>query len=445
MYDCIIIGGGLAGLSAAVQLARDGARTALIEARPSFGGRTYSFNDRRLGFEIDNGQHLMMGCYTAALGYIEKIGATDKVAVLKDNRIPFRHMDGNRHVMDGSRWPSTLQPLGAIMNLKMLSWFDRIAIPRVLISIRAAGDRGIAHFESLNAEKFLRKAGQSAEAISIFWEPVILATMNARPSQVSAAVFARVLREAFMSGTEAARMLLPKKSLTKSLVEPALEYLAAESQELILHTAITEITTNDGHVAARTSGNKTLTAACAVLAIDPWSMRRMSLPDDVWPDRRETLDRFQPSFITAFHVVTTKPFTDEPMEGCLGATLQWTFAKGEAMPGRYLTTCIVSASDSASSGGCGTLENHLLGELSRLYPSFSRDILLDTRLITTKRATFIASPGLDNIRSSMRTRNDRVILAGDWTNTGLPATIEGAVRSGTDAAHKVKRLMHRNT
>lgn len=403
-----IIGAGVAGLSAAVDLAQKGHSVALYEAAPHAGGRCRSYFDAELGCRIDNGNHLLLSANTAALGYLEAIGATGTLIGPAEPRFDFCDL------ATGERW--VLAPGSG----RFPWWiFDRRR--------RVPGTRA-SDYLAIGA---LRKAGiddtvaQSLDTTSTLfrrlWQPFAVAALNTEVGAASARLLWDVLFLSFGVGGAALRPVVPREGLSESFIDPAREFLVAQGAELRFGArlrglvrdaeAVRRLDFDEGTVALETEDR-------VILAV-PSAMAARLLPDLVVPTEYRAI-------VNAHYRWDSPP--DMPLlVGVIGGNAEWIFRK----PGVLSVT--VSAADRLIDTPADALAQLLWQDVAHVCGLGSAP-LPAWRIVKEKRATFAASPAQLRRRPPARTAWHNLFLAGDWTATGLPATIEGAIRSGQKAA-----------
>lgn len=453
MRRFVVIGGGVAGLAAALRLsATEGHAVTVLEAAPEFGGRVRSFIDRHSGQELDNGQHVLMGACTAALAYLDVCGAHDRIARLRGLSLPFHHRDGRRARLQSGRLVHPLSLLQAFLRYDMLSRAARLRTLRVAIRLRAMNSRQRRALDARSAEEWLRGCGQRDEEIALFWVPLILATMNSTPRAASAMLFATLLREIFLGRPDAADMLLPTSTLSAVFIRPAVAELVRRGARVRTRAAVTSVDVR--HAEGRSAvtgvrcGDERIEADAVISAVPPWAFTRMllthtgaadapqgrsRLADHVLPGT--DLSAFVPSEILSVHVWLRQQHTTAPMTGLLGTTVQWVFEKEKSEQGFFQYSCTVSAAEGGETTDPRRLRESVLEGLRCAMPGLAADDIVRILPVREKRATFVPRPGLDALRPTAMTPISGLALAGDWTATGLPATIEGAIRSGFAAAH----------
>ncbi|HUF87255.1 MAG TPA: hydroxysqualene dehydroxylase HpnE [Thermohalobaculum sp.] len=405
-----IVGAGLAGLSAALRLTMRGRRVVLHEANRFAGGRCRTFHDARLGCAIDNGNHLVLSGNRATRAYLAATGAERRM-VAHPARFAFVDLAG------GERW--------ALRMTAALPWW--IASP----ARRAPGTQALDYLAGLR----LALAGARrtvAEALpgrgpawQRFWVPLTLAAINAPPERASARLLWAVLRETFARGERACRPLLAPDGLGSALVDPAVGWLTARGVRIELGRPLRRVEAEGARATLLrfADGDVALGAADRVVLALPPSRLRAVLPGADPPDDSS-------SIVNAFFRLAQPPADAPPILGVLSATSHWIFRRGDVV------SVTVSAGDAL--GVADEPGEHLIpaiwGEVVRALGLAPGTRYLAARINKERRATFDQSPAGVAKRLGARTRLANVFLAGDATDTGLPATIEGAIRSGERAA-----------
>ncbi len=411
-----VVGGGLAGLSAAVSLAERGARVVLFEAAGQAGGRCRSYFDAALDCIIDNGNHLVLSGNDAVRNYLRTIGAHD--ALRGPERAEFAFAD----LQTGDRW--TLAP-----NEGPLPWWIFNAARRVP-GTKALDYVRLAALLSANSS---RRIEDVVLCRGVLWErlmrPFLLAALNTQPEKASAALAAAVVRETLARGGRAYRPRIAHPTLAAAFVEPALAFLAAKDAEVHLGQRLRRIVLDADHAVALEFPERTVPLSSGdtvVLATPPWVAREL-VPNISAPDEFNA--------IVNGHFKIVPPPGAPLMLGVIGGTAEWIFAFADRV------SVTVSAADAIVDQDRDALAALLWRDVAKAYNLSGP--LPSWQIVKEKRATFSATPEQAAKRPESKTAWHNLLLAGDWTDTGLPATIEGALRSGQTAAQLAWSTYHR--
>jgi squalene-associated FAD-dependent desaturase len=408
-----VIGAGLAGLAAAVRLAKGGAHVRLYEAAQSAGGRCRSFLDAELGCRVDNGNHLLVSGNDAAMAYVAETGAAATFIARDMAEFPF--MD----LRSGERW--TVRPT----DHRMAWWI-------FLKDRRVAGSHAWDYLQALK----LRNARIGATVREVLpadsvlydrlWRPLTVAALNTQPEEASARLLWSLFAETFGRGGAALHALVPREGLSESLVDPALALLAARGAEISFGHRLRGLTITSGSVASLDFGAKghvyvaadepVVLAVTAPVACD-------LLPELVAP--------------TEFRAIVNAHYRIEPANaalhsflGVVGGTAEWVFVK----PGHVSVT--ISAAEHLVDRAAEDLAQAIWRDVTKALELGSAS-MPQWRIVKEKRATFAATPAQLRRRPGPVTQHHNMFLAGDWTDTGWPSTIEGAIRSGFAAAQAI--------
>ncbi len=418
-----IIGAGVSGLAAATRLAERGFHNlTLFEARREAGGRTRSYLDPTTGDVLDNGQHLMMGCYHSTLHYLRTIGSEE---LLRRAPLWIRFHEAGRNIPAIVQLPPRSKPP---VNLLAGLWSSRLLTPREKFAASWLGlaiDASSAkNCEGMTCEALLLKLHQPRGLIRKLWAPIVLATTNAPIEQASAVLFVNVLREAFLSGREASDLLLPSSGLSDVLIDPALRILKEQSVTIRLSTPVRFIKKNEAHLQIETDdANEDFDAViyCGQ-SFDP-------LPLEI----QSSIPPFEYSPIVNAYFWLDKPLLRGPVHGFLGTTLQWVFPWPSVYAAERLALT-VSAGNALSERTNEEIRHILWTDLCATIPAAREARLLHHQIIREKRATPLITPAVQQRRPLATTVIEGLYLGGDLVQNGLPATIEGAVRNGFAAA-----------
>ncbi len=447
----LIIGGGFAGLAAAVDLAEAGRRVLLLERRSFLGGRAYSFTDKTTGDTIDNGQHLMMGCYHRTLRFLEKIGSLDKLKFQPDPQVDFLHEGADGSVTRASfkcpPLPAPLHLLGGLARLKTIGWGDRLRALGVGLAVRTLnGDQdGLAE---ITVREWLDSLGQSERIQRRFWRPMALATLNEAPEIASADMFARVIELGFMRTKRDSAMVISRVGLSDLYTRQSRSFIEDRGGEVRLNAEVARIEFESDCAAGVTlrSGER-IEADMVISAVPYFALRRM-LTAEFASAHFPYLDRFKSAPIVSINLWYDQQFTDLEFAGLLDSPIEWVFNKNAinrsggqgAEPeraGRQHLALVISGAHEAATRPKEELIALADAEIKRFFPAARGLRPFHAFVVREYDATISHTVGTAKLRPSSRTRFDNFFLAGDWTATGLPATIEGAVQSGQQCARMV--------
>jgi squalene-associated FAD-dependent desaturase len=427
-------------LSAAARLTRRGARVLVLEARARLGGRATAFADRDTGALVDNGQHVLLGCYTETLAFLRDVGALDNLRTEPQLNVTMIDRAGRRSRLACPPLPAPLHLLAGLFDWDALTWTDRLAALRMAGPLRRArreltpGARQIAASPGETVDAWLIRNGQTARMREMLWDPLALAALNQPASQAAAPVFARVLAEMFGSDPRLAAILLPAKPLHLMYAEPARDLIERGGGAVRTGALARVIIARKPEVEA--SGERF--SPDAVIAAVPWFAVR-----DVMGGQSSGLEPLllRASQMTSSPIVTVnlwfdRAVLDEPFVGLPGRAMQWVFDKRAAFGGDASYLSLVS---SGASPLVALTNAELIAtahqELVDALPAIREARLIRATVVREPRATFSLAPG-QPVRPPVQTAVPGLYLAGDWIDTGLPATIESAVRAGHWAADR---------
>lgn len=415
MPDVLVIGGGLAGLSAAAALGGEGYRVRVLEARPFLGGRATSYQSG--GETIDNCQHVLMRCCVNLLDFYQRLGVAKDIIFYRE--FYFLEPGGRASVMRRS--------LGSFLGLRFLNLSEKLAVVRGLLAIRSEYATR-TDLDRITMEQWLEEKRQPQRAVDRFWRQVLVSAINEDLDRMAASHAFQVFQVGFLSRPEFYHMGVPAVPLAELYSTAAWQTLgsAAGRVEILARTPVGRLIVRDGRVAAVSTAGGELAADYYLSAVP---FERISA---IAPELAGELDlaAFEHSPITGIHLWFDRPITDLPHATLLDRTIQWMFNKSG---GRYLEL-VVSASRSLVEMRREDVIALAVRELAEFFPAVKQARLEKSHVVKEIRATFSAKPGLEAHRPVSRTSLGNLFLAGDWTRSGWPATMEGAVRSGYLAA-----------
>jgi len=439
MDEVLIIGGGFAGLAAGVELARAGRRVRLLEQKPHLGGRARSFIDPTTGSVVDNGQHLFMGCYHSTRRFLETIGTSDRVRFQTSLAVNFLDADGRQTSLDCPHLPSPWHLLTGVLRSGSFTPGEKLEVLRLGRALKAprAGANGWAR---LSVEEWLEQQGQSEKLRRNFWDLLCIAAMNEDPKIASARLFERVLRLALFASSEDSRLGIARVGLSECYTQAATEYIESRGGKVELGRNVAGFLITSGRCeGAALVGGERFEAATVVSAV-PWMQFADLLSGELLRSEPffTNILSLRPAPIISINLWFDRPITDLEFAGLRGTTIQWLFNKGRILGSseNYVSLVVSGAHDHI-----GRPKEELLAvalrELGELLPAAREAKLLHSLILKERFATFSPSWEAEPLRPSTVTPLKGLYLAGDWTATGLPATIEGAVQSGCSAAQKI--------
>ena len=437
-YDAIVIGAGFAGLSAAVRMTKNGARVLVLEARARLGGRATAFPDRETRELVDNGQHVLLGCYTATFDFLREMNVLDHVRVQPELALTMIDRSGHRSRLVCPTLPAPFHLLAGVMEWDALAWRDKLAALRMATPLgiarrQLAGGRDIAASPGETVDQWLVRNGQTDRLREMLWHPLALAALNQQPEVAAAPPFARVLAEMFGSDPRASAIALPTRPLHTMYAEPARMYVESRGGKVV--TGVTALVRVDaGGVRAVAAGE--LWTTSTVISAVPWFALE-GLFEPCPPELSKIVSRagaMASSPIVTVNLWFDRPVLDVPFAGLPGRAMQWVFDKSAVFGDGASHLSLVSSGASPLVDQTNeTLIAAAHQELLEALPESRPARLLRATVIREPRATFSLAPGQPS-RPESRTPVRGLFLAGDWLDTGLPATIESAVRSGHQAA-----------
>ncbi len=445
----------MAGLAAGCALAEAGFRVTLFERRPYLGGRASSYQHPGTGEIVDNCQHVLLGCCTNLLDFYRRTGVQDKIRWYE--KLTFLEPGGRASVIAPSWLPAPLHTAPAFLRADCLSLRDKMAISRAMVALAPSipADEGETFLD------WLKRHGQTAQAIERFWKTILVSALNEDLDRVSVPYAAQVVRESFLKSAAAGRMGIPTVPLTE-LYGAAGDYIRARGGEIQFRAGVESFRSEVFGVNVTTNGQEQK-FDYLVLAVPFDGVARM-LPDT--PSAAPlaaALGQFSTSPITGIHLWFDRQISNLDHAVLLDRTIQWMFHKSRLIDARNAEAgnhearnpdtreddaggngsyveLVVSCSRSLVEKSKTEIVDLAMKEAHEFFPGAREAKLLKSIVIKEVHATYSPRPGIDQHRPKPDTVWPRVFLAGDWTATGWPATMEGAVRSGYLAAEAVARF-----
>ncbi len=457
--DVIVIGGGLAGLAAAVALAERRVPVMLLESRPRLGGRASSFVDQATGMAIDNCQHVSMGCCTNFRYFCETVGAADLLRT--EPTLYFIGADGKINPFSASKLPAPLHLFPAFRRLSYLSRSD--------VRELARGLKELAKLPSSSPDQasvtqpfdsWLKEHGQSRSVIENFWLVVLVSALSETLDRIDTFHARKVFFDGFLANRKGWEVQIPTVPLEELYGPPLQNWLSEHGVGVRLKTGVEQIETEAGRVSQiRLRDGETLSAKHVVLAVPHYRVLDL-LPESLAQDPKIAgVAKLESAPISSVHLWFDRPITELPHAVLIGRLSQWLFNRtllqsppspcphpqGEREQGResYYYQVVISASRELKGRSQEEILNAVIEELTDIWPETGEAKLTGGRVVTEHRAVFSVTAGSDKFRPPQQSPVVNLQFAGDWTQTGWPATMEGAVRSGFLAAENVLSQMGR--
>lgn len=431
----IVVGGGLAGLSAACALADAGYQVRLLEKRRYLGGRASSYEHPGTGEVIDNCQHVLLGNCVNLLDLYQRLDVNN--AIRWFDQLIFLEPGGRQSILEPGLLPAPFHSMPAFLRAPAFSWADKLAIGRGISAFVA----GVPSDSQENFAHWLARHGQTATAIERFWKPLLVSALNEDPDCMSVHYAGQVIRKSLLRSPGASRMGIPTIPLS-DLYNRAIHYVETRGGSIELNAAPESFAwREESRQWTVTARGETFSADAIVLALAFEGLSKLLpiLPQSPEAARlADNLTQFGHSPITGIHLWFDREITDLEHAILLDTTIQWMFHKSRLQPqrrgeGSYVEL-VVSASKSMVQMDRQQIIDLALKELAGFFPAVQHATLLKAAVVKEVRATYSIRPELDLLRPTPASPWPHIFLAGDWVATGWPATMEGAVRSGYLAA-----------
>lgn len=442
-----IIGGGLAGLAAAAALADHGVRAEVYEARRKLGGRATSWRDPESGRDVDFCQHVGMACCTNLVDFCRRLDLDRYFR--RDGRLHFFTAEGRRYDLAATPWlPAPLHLLPSLLQSGYLSWRERFGVARAMVKLArsAAADRP----DSPTIGAWLAAQKQSPRAIELFWTPVLVSALGESLERASFQYARKVFVDGLMTNRDGYRIDVPTIPLSVIYGEHAVAKLRERGVRVHAGLPVRAVrATSDGRFELTLDDDVRRTFEQVIAAV-PWRKAAELLGDfGALGEEVAAWRTIAGAPISGVHLWFDRPITELPHAVLIGTLSQWLFAgatppeelggdeSGAKKRGECYCQVVVSASYDLERLGKHEAVERIVGELRQAFPAAREAKLLRSKIVTEREAVFSARPGIDAVRPKQTTAVPGLFVAGDWTDTGWPATMEGAVRSGRLAAEGV--------
>ncbi|MDB5388999.1 MAG: pds [Planctomycetaceae bacterium] len=438
MPHVVIVGGGLAGMAAAVALVKSDFRVTLLESRPRLGGRASSFVDQTTGTTIDNCQHVNLGCCTNFLHFCQETGIADSLRT--EHSLTFVGPNRRLHSLKASWLPAPLHLLPSFARLSYLSWYDKW---RLAWGLRALAHRRNATSEMLMSD-WLVQQRQTPGTISRVWQVVLVSALSETLDRITVRDARKVFVDAFLANRHGWEMQVPTVPLDTLYSERVGEWLRSHHVDVRQQVGVKQIAIADNrvqHVVLR--DGQLIDADDLILAV-PARLVAALLPSGIAQHPTlSQLEQLEWAPISSVHLWFDRPFLPVPHATLVDRLSQWIFSRGSTVqPDGTLAEyyqVVISASRMLANRTQLEIVADIVRELSEIWPEAAAARLLKSRVVTEHKACLSMLPGNDKLRPDQATIVSNLFLAGDWTRTGWPSTMEGAVRSGYLAAEAICR------
>ncbi|PID61585.1 MAG: hypothetical protein CR986_02715 [Ignavibacteriae bacterium] len=418
MKKCIVVGGGLAGISASVYLKNLGYDIELLEASPKLGGRTYSFFHNKTKTEVDNGQHLMIGAYEETIALLKIIHAQNIPEYQKYLNVAFLDKYKKKYYLNAKNKIYPFNLLRAILNYKRLNLKEKISVIKFLLkNFLSKKD-----LTNKTVSNLLLENNQSENVIKSLWELIGVGALNTKLEKASAEIFSILLNRIFFSGNKASTFVFTSKPLNKLFVEPVKRYFKENNIKLSLSERVNKIEIHNNKVSIIKTNRRIITDFDKIIfAVPAFAIKKIVSNQKILPDDILNLEA---SPIITIHIWTDKKLFNERVIGFIDSQIDWIFNNVS----HY--SVIISAADNLLKKNNNEIIGIVKSELNQFLLNFKDVKILNFLIIKEKRAAHLSTPKNEKLRKEIESKIENLFFAGDWINTGLPSTIESAILSG---------------
>ena len=438
--NIVVVGAGIAGISTAIHLVKNGFHVTVLEQNTKHGGRMSSFRDKTSSEIIDNGQHLMTGAYSNFLNIAKELGTSDLLNMQKSLKIDFYDVHTQKTKLDCSMFPGKIGILLGLLRMKNLSSKSKINIARLFLKIQ----KNSLVLNNLTVKKFLEKENQTQNSIRNFWEPITLATLNTSIVIASAELLITVLRKAFFSGKDNSKLIFPIKTLS-SIIDPFSKWLHRNGSEIIFREKVITLDIRNNLLSAIQTKNKKYEAEAFVFCIPPNSMYRLLPKNFQKSSKFKALSKIKYSPIVSVYLWLDTTFPDIDFASMLGTKSQWLFNRMKICKNtnwqthdyKARITITISNANELMPKPSKDIVNLCLSEIKTLFPEMKSSRVLHSKVVKIKNATMLQTPESQQFLPEIGSPIKNMFLAGDYIHTGLPATLESASLSGKIASEMI--------
>lgn len=441
MKTVTILGGGIAGLAAAMKLADAGFKVTVVEKRNILGGRASSTLHPETREVIDNCQHVLLKCCSELQDFLKRLGVGSKIKFFDE--FIFLAPQGSRSLFKATLvLPPPFHLLPSFWKLKFLNFKDKLAISWAMLIMTLTPEKSLQKLDDISFEDWLNRHLQTKNAKDRFWNVILVSALNENIGNLSAKYAFKTFREAFLKGRHSYQMGIPSSTLSGLYSQPAQDYLKSKGVEILFQKRAAGLENKENTISCIAFADGSKIKSDFFVSAVPFEDLKSLLPSaPEFSEISRLLDQFEISPITGIHLYFDKPITDMDHAVLLDSPVQWMFNKTKNYDrqnaGEQYIQLVVSASRELIEMDKNQIILLSLEELKKFFPAVHDAKLLRSVVIKEFRATFSPKPGCDKIRPAQKTNFRNLWLAGDWTKTDWPATLEGAVRSGYLAAQDI--------
>ena len=433
-----VIGGGIAGLSAAVFLKDKGFDVTLIESSPRLGGRAYSYFDKDLNGLADNGVHILASWYESTFEFLKIISTYDKLKFQQRLEVNFVDLEAKLYRFKCPKLPSPLHLIWGLWSYKPLGFKDKAGITRLLIAVMLEKYTE-EELKAMDTSELFKLTKQSANVIDYFWKPFIVAVFNAKPENTSAWQFVQIIETGFLR-SGGSNLVFPKSNLNDLYVYASENYLNRKKANVLKSTKIEKINYGNEKINSLTLyGNNELKFDYYTSAVPFFEFKNL-FTENVLNGMYDNIDKLNPSPILNIHfglkTDDLNKIIPDDFIGIINGNIQWVFK----VSNNRICLVISSADELASKDKNEIIELCKL-ELLKCLPEFKNVEFVSSKVMKEKRATFLPDTASVSSRPGYKTKYNNLFLAGDWIDTGYPATIESAVKSAKLCADEILHLV----
>ena len=443
----VILGGGLAGMSAACHLLDNGCEVTLVEKRPYLGGRAFSFTDRETGQVVDNGQHVFLGCCTYYMDFLKKIGTLKRAYLQDRTSVDVVRPGGPFARIASGSLPKPFHLLPSFLSYKHLGLWDKLTTIYALLRVNGT-NRAASSLQHETFARWLRRHRQTQRSIDNFWNLIVKPCVNDDVEDVSAAMGIMIFQEGLLKSRESSRIGYAREGLSSLMGDAASKYIKSHSGRIETGQTAADVLLNDTKPAdnpsisgVRLTSGDTLFGDVYISALPLTNLKQLLPPSLAESSFFTYPHQLQTAPIVNVYLWYDRPIMEQDFVALVDSPLQWVFNKTSIMDptspnGQFVTVSLSVAFDYVNQPK-QALQKMCMEAMTDAFPQARSANLVHSLVVKQEKATFRCLPGSEEFRPRTQTPVHNLFLAGDWTDTGWPSTMEGAVRSGIAAADAV--------